>query len=300
VVALLGGISALLLAHGHSMHAAYDDLGLGACANLRSPVCGSAADVFMQRYHSLGDFLPGLFLFLPGLLGAFVGGPVLARELETGTFRFAWTQGTDRTRWIVAKLLLVGGSLLVLATAFSLVFTWWFDPISRFQGRMNSGQAYEVEGTVFIARTLFGFALGALLGVVIRRTVPAVAATLGIWFGAVFLSVVYLRPHIQAPLVAAQSALNRRDQWIISEWFQDRAGRHLSDADINALLGGAVKQVRDVPMDELLRRNGITQMVKYQPDSRFWHFQTVETIGYAVVTLLLGAATVWWVRRRTS
>jgi hypothetical protein len=300
VSALLGGISALLLVQGHSMHAAYDDLGLGDCANLHSAACGSAADVFVQRYHRMGDFLPGLFLFLPGLLGAFVGGPVLARELETGTFRFAWTQGTDRTRWIVAKLLLVGGLLLVLATAFSLVFTWWFDPISRFEGRMNSGQAYEVEGTVFIARTLFGFALGALLGVIIRRTVPAVAATLGIWFGTVFLSVVYLRPHLQAPLVAAQTALKPRDQWIISEWFQNRAGRHLSDADINRLLGGQGKQAREVPIEELLRRNGITHMVKYQPDTRFWHFQTVETIGYGGITLLLAAATVWWVRRRTS
>jgi hypothetical protein len=300
VAALLGGISALLLLHGHSMHAAYDHLGLNRCANLRSASCGSAADVFVQRYHRLGDFLPGLFLFLPGLIGAFVGGPLLARELETGTFRFAWTQGTDRTRWIVAKLLLLGGVLLVLTTVFTLVFAWWFDPISRFEGRMNSGQAYEVEGTVFIARTLFGFALGAFLGVIIRRTVPAVAATLGVWFGTVFLSVVYLRPHLQTPLVAAQTALKPRDQWIISEWFQNRAGRHLSDADINALLGGQGKQARDVPIEELLHRNGITHMVKYQPDSRFWHFQTVETIGYGVLTLLLGAATVWWVRRRTS
>jgi hypothetical protein len=254
----------------------------------------------VQRYQRLGDFLPGLFLFPPGLLGAFVGGPVLARELETGTFRFAWTQGTDRTRWIVAKLLLIGGMLLALATAFSLVFTWWFDPLARFDGRMNSGQAYEIEGTVFIARTLFGFALGALLGVIIRRTVPAVAATLGVWFGTVFLSVIYLRPHIQAPLVAAQSALKPRDQWILSEWFQNRAGRHLSDTDINALLGGQGKQARQVSMDELLKRNGIAHMVKYQPDSRFWHFQLVETAGYGVVTLALALATVWWVRRRTS
>jgi hypothetical protein len=133
------------------------------------------------------------------------------------------------------KLLLVGGLLLALATAFTLVFTWWFDPISRFEGRVNSGQAYEVEGTVFIARTLFGFALGALL--ITRRTVPAVAATLGIWFGTVFLSVVYLRPHVQAPLVAQQTALKPRDQWIISEWFQNRAGHHLNDARRQCVAG---------------------------------------------------------------
>jgi hypothetical protein len=29
----------------------------------------------------------------PALIGAFAGAPVLARELETGTFRYTWTQG---------------------------------------------------------------------------------------------------------------------------------------------------------------------------------------------------------------
>ena len=46
---------------------------------------------------------------LPALIGAFAGAPILAREMETGTFRYAWTQGFGRTRWIIAKLALVGG-----------------------------------------------------------------------------------------------------------------------------------------------------------------------------------------------
>ena len=32
---------------------------------------------------------------------------VLARELETGTFRYAWTQGFGRRRWALAKLVLL-------------------------------------------------------------------------------------------------------------------------------------------------------------------------------------------------
>ncbi len=28
---------------------------------------------------------------IPVLIGAFAGAPVLARELETGTYRYAWT-----------------------------------------------------------------------------------------------------------------------------------------------------------------------------------------------------------------
>jgi hypothetical protein len=40
----------------------------------------------------------------PALVGAFVGAPVLARELETGTFWFAWTLGFGRWRWTLGKL----------------------------------------------------------------------------------------------------------------------------------------------------------------------------------------------------
>jgi hypothetical protein len=301
VAGLLGIAAALLLVHGHRMHADYHRFGLDACPTLRSAACGTAADFFTHRYQSLVDFLPGLFTFLPGLLGAFTGGPLIARELETGTFRFAWTQGTDRTKWVVAKLLLVGGVLLVPATLFTIVFTWWFDPWIRFNGRMNSGQAYEIEGTVFIARTLFAFTLGAFLGVIIKRTVPAVAATLGLWFGSVFLSVIYLRPLIQAPVIGPTTSQGPiGDRWVISDWFQDRTGHHLSDNDLNALLGAQGRPPATQSIDDVLRGHGIVQMQKYQPGSRFWHFQLVETLGYVVVALLLGVATTWWVRRRTS
>ena len=56
------------------------------------------------------DFWPnGLVLqAVPALIGAFVGAPVLARELESGTSRFAWTQGFGRWRWTLAKLVRSG------------------------------------------------------------------------------------------------------------------------------------------------------------------------------------------------
>ena len=32
----------------------------------------------------------------PALIGLFFGAPLIARELETGTFRLAWTQSVTR------------------------------------------------------------------------------------------------------------------------------------------------------------------------------------------------------------
>ena len=46
----------------------------------------------------------------------FLGAPLLSREYEQGTFRFAWTQGTGRIRWCAMKLNVLGG-LIVLAAA---------------------------------------------------------------------------------------------------------------------------------------------------------------------------------------
>ena len=69
-----------------------------------------------------------LFQVIPPLIGAFVGAPVLARELETGTFRFTWTQGFGRARWTVATLAPLALALTVVAGAFGFLFSWCYGP----------------------------------------------------------------------------------------------------------------------------------------------------------------------------
>src|SRR5207244_151253 len=97
--------------------------------------------------------------------------------------------------------------LVGLALVFSVLYGWWFRPWGPILGRIQSGKTYEVEGVVFAARTVFAFTLGALLGAIIRRTLPAMAATLAVWIGVVLTSAIYLRPHIMAPVVAQYSPL---------------------------------------------------------------------------------------------
>jgi hypothetical protein len=54
-------------------------------------------------------------------MGAFVGPLVLARELETGTFRYAWTQAFGRWRWTLAELVMLGVAVTAIAGAFSVL-----------------------------------------------------------------------------------------------------------------------------------------------------------------------------------
>jgi hypothetical protein len=42
------------------------------------------------------------------------------------------------------------------------------------------------------------------------------------------------------------------------------------------------------------------QVVTYQPASRFWAFQTYETVLFVVASLALAGLCAWWVRRRLS
>ena len=64
-------------------------------------------------------------MWLPAVIGAFAGAPLLARELEFGTFRYVWTQGAGRTRWLVALLLAGVLGVAALGTALGALLGWY-------------------------------------------------------------------------------------------------------------------------------------------------------------------------------
>ena len=122
---------------------------------------------------------------VPALIGAFLGPLVLARELETGTFRYAWTQGFGRWRWTLAKLVLLGVAVSALAGAFSVLVSWYYQPyLATGNGTQFSSPSplspglFDLRGVALAAWTLAAFAIGALAGMLIRRVVPAIVATL--------------------------------------------------------------------------------------------------------------------------
>ena len=100
VVVFLGAVAVCLWIVGLRLHHAYAVA--VACHPSSSPVC----DADVTSFASVGGPLTngGLLQAVPALIGAFAGAPVLARELESGTFRYAWTQGFGRWRWTLAKL----------------------------------------------------------------------------------------------------------------------------------------------------------------------------------------------------
>jgi hypothetical protein len=49
-----------------------------------------------------------------------------------------------------------------------------------------------------------------------------------------------------------------------------------------------------------LSQHHYTQWWAYQPQSRFWHFQLIEGGWLLALALILGAATIWLLRRHAA
>jgi ABC-2 family transporter len=179
VVVFLGALAVWLWIVGLQLHHAY------AAAIDCHPVGSTACSELIFNFRATGGILKGGFVLqpLPALIGAFVGPVVLARELETGTFRYAWTQGFGRWRWTLAKLVLLGVAVAAIAGAFTVLVSWYYQPYLA-AGRLYDPTSplhhwlFDLRGVAFAAWTLAAFAIGALVGTLIRRVVPAIVATL--------------------------------------------------------------------------------------------------------------------------
>ena len=84
-----------------------------------------------QLRRPLAGLLGLLLLVVPLLIGMFWGAPLVSRELETGTFRLAWTQGVSRTRWLAVKLGLGALTSMAAAGLLSLMVTWWSSQLDQ-------------------------------------------------------------------------------------------------------------------------------------------------------------------------
>jgi hypothetical protein len=312
IVALLGVAAVYLLIRGLEMHHAYTDV--NACRPAGSGTCRQVANHFLDTYAPGAGVTAGLLQAIPALIGAFVGAPVLAREFEAGTFRYAWTQGFGRTRWTVAKLVPLAVAVTVAAGAFSVLFSWYVAPIIG--AGDNNGPLYpttfDLRGVVLAAWTLAAFAIGVLAGILIRRVIPAMFATLAVWAGLAFVTGAFLRPHYEAPLVTSSPHIPV-GAWVIKQgWFKggnpaslDVINQTLGAVDVRAVTPEVFSPGPSTPATfgdpvQYLIRHGYTQLTSYQPASRFWQFQWIEGGWLLALSLVLIAATVWLVRRRAT
>ena len=305
-VALLGALAVYLLYMGLRMHSAYARV--AACHPSGSAACQLLLRQFNQDYYGSqqgsvlssginAQTVPFFLLAVPILLGVFVGAPVLARELESGTFRFAWTQACGRVRWAVTRLGLLAVALTALAFAFSQLFSWYFSPfLAEGQTAKFPMQLFGNLGMDFAAWTLLAYAVAAFLGVVIRRAVAAMAVALASCTVLDVVTMMALRQHYATPLVASgANPPGGSSAWVMSQWLTGPGGQRFNPANIPL----SVQTSPDPDaFTNWLRTAHITQWWSYVPGSDFWRFQLIEGGWLLGVSALLIAAAIWMVRRR--
>ena len=259
---------------------------------------------------------------VPGLIGIFWGAPLVAREFETGTFRLAWTQGISRTRWLAVKLGVVGAFSIVVAGLLSLMVTWWSGPFDQaYQIRITPSVFHE-SGVVPVGYAAFAFALGVTAGMLIRRTLPAMAVTLVIFAAVQFAVPLWVRPHLIPP-VTTTSALNLGSvvewgatnagqgnggdlfivtqpdvpgAWLLSSEAITPAGRSASTEPGTEACGGGASTLQSCRA--YLAILHLRQELSYQPASRYWALQWLETAIYLAGALLLAGLCFLRIRRR--
>ena len=113
-------------------------------------------------------------------------------------------------------------AVAVAAGAISVLLSWYYQPyLATGNQRASLSEAspfaaglFDLRGVAFAAWTLAAFAIGGLAGMLIRRVVPAIAATLAAYTGLAVAAGLYLREHYLTPLVT--SSLNvPASAWIV-------------------------------------------------------------------------------------
>jgi hypothetical protein len=328
VIAVALGITGVHLAH------LFDTSGVATCQAHGD--CATLVTRFMNQvkasptYKPLYDSGAVILYAAPALIGIFWGAPLVSREVETGTFRLAWNQSVTRTRWLAAKLGLIGLAAMATAGLLSLMITWWASPIDRAlglpAGRNGPGGVnrfapllFGVRGITPIGYAAFAFALGVTAGVLIRRTVPAMAATLAVFTGALITMSLWVRPHLITPLhitsalnianidelstgtgaassqMTVGASVNLPGAWVLSNQTINTSGHVFTGPATHACLSTTASFQA---CQNSVGRLHLRQLVTYQPASRYWAFQGYETAIFLALAVALAGVCFWWIHRR--
>lgn len=285
-------------------------------------------------------YLLGLVLYaIPAVIGAFWGAPLIAREIESGTHRLVWGQSITRRRWLAVKL---GLTALAAATAsglISLAVTWWSSPIdtaiakghgtSLFNTARLDPVVFGARGVAPVAYALFALTLGVTIGLVVRRSVPAMAITLT---GVVVLQILVpslVREHLVEPAAVTTAITQDNMNGLMIKGDPD----HIDSVDqirveatkpgdweiANQTVNSSGSVVGSLPTwvahcggppgqdDKLstsrracfdrLADEGYQQKVTYQPARAFWSMQWREAGLLVAAALLLSGFAFWRIRR---
>jgi hypothetical protein len=326
---LLAVLAVALAVTGPHIAHLYHSSGVATCT---ASTCTQLTTQFLNAVPPFDQILYalclGLMFVTPAVIGVFWGAPLITREIEARTLRLAWNQSVTHTRWLTWKLGMTGLAAVATAGLLSLMVTWWSGPADsalevpyghRLSLQRLAPVLFATRAIAPVGYAAFAFALGVLLGVVLRRTVPAMAATLGAFVAVQFIWPNWVRPylipavHAGTPFTLADfqqtrilssntmtvfgtGQLGQPGAWVLSSQVVDQAGHPYVGPPTQACLD----QSYSAQCFASLARLHLRQVFGYQPASRFWDFQWYETAAFAGLALLLAGGCFWLLSRRRT
>jgi len=274
------------------------------CLTKDSPYLLGVFAGFVNYWRTEGTVV-AVFL-LAAVTGLFAGVPWVAREFEGGGFRFTWTQSVSPLRWLLGTF----GPLTLLAEVTAAICGvaahWWFQVA---QWRLDGGtspwgwESLEMTPLSMVSWTLLAMALALLLGVTIRRVLPAMIAFAVTFGGCLVLAQTWL-PEFLFRVGDIPLQLNYSTQeyptggsYVAQTWFARPGGPKLNPMTVYAQMYDAPQPLHPV---RWLTQHHLTEWIAYQPHSHLvWLALARNGILVAVATLAV-LASVWWLRKHPA
>jgi hypothetical protein len=243
-------------------------------------------------------------MVVPLLFGLFWGAPLVAKEIEDGTHNLVWTQGVTRRHWLRTNVSWILLAAAAWGASIAVLVSWWRSPENALGSRFD---AFDVQGVVPVAYAVFAVALGIAVGSLVRRVLPAIAVTLGV-FVAVRVAVgVYLRPHLLTPLTQTFALGGPSGpppgSWEISSGLLGPGGislgRGITPSELPAACVPSGFGEKSLLLPCLVA-HGFRRVVTFQPAGRFWAIQGLETAIFVAAAAALVGVAFWSVLTRDA
>jgi len=230
------------------------------CLALKDRYQGGLQAAFTARYNFailMSQYgLPAAF----ALIGALIGAPLVAREVEQRTHLAAWTQSVSRRRWYAAKTSALATGLAVAGLIAGTVNAWLQHQLTAGDTTGSRWSWFASVNLAPVGEAVLAFTLAVAFGALLRRTLPAIGVALA-GFTVLLLAA---RWSVQALTPASETT-----------------GPHFTAPPGSWILG-----------------SGTNAPVPYHPASQYWPLQLI--LLTALLALAAAALATGWHATRTS